>query len=102
MAAYDASRQDYPWLKNYPAFAPWDMSIPQVPAYKLLHDAVARFPEHPCMEFLGKRWTYGETGELAARAAVGFQKLGVAKGTRVALLLPNTPYYVAAFFGVLM
>ena len=102
MAAHDTSRRDYPWLKNYPPFAAWDMPIPQVPAFKLLHDAVARFPEHPCMEFLGKNWTYAETGELAAKAAVGFQKLGVTKGTRVALLLPNTPYYVAAFFGVLM
>lgn len=102
MAAQDASRRDYPWLKNYPPFAKWDMLLPQVPAYKLLHDAVARFPEHPCMEFMGKKWTYAETGELAAKAAAGFQKLGVTKGTRVGLLLPNTPYYVAAFFGVLM
>lgn len=92
----------YPWLKNYPPFADWDMPIPRVPAYKLLQDAVAAYPSHHCMEFLGRRWTYAETGKLAAQAAAGFKKLGVTKGTRVALLLPNTPYYVAAFFGVLM
>ena len=106
MAAYDAStsetKPEYPWLKNYPPFADWHMPIPEVPAYKLLEDAVAKFPNNPCMEFLGKRWSYAETGELAARAAHGFQKLGVTKGTRVALLLPNTPYYVAAYFGVLI
>ncbi len=96
------SRADYPWLKTYPSFVNWSMPLPQVPAYTLLHDAVKAFPNNPCMEFLGKRWTYAETGELAAKAAEGFQKLGVIKGTRVALLLPNTPYYVAAFFGILM
>ena len=107
MAVSEVTRPDgekpyYPWLKNYPPFVDWAMPIPQVPAYKLLHDAVAAYPNNPCMEFLGKRWTYAETGALAARAAKGFKKLGVTKGTRVALLLPNTPYYIAAFFGVLM
>jgi long-chain acyl-CoA synthetase len=96
------SSPQYPWLKNYPPFADWHMPIPSVPAYQLLYDAVAQFPENSCMEFLGKRWTYAETGELAAKAARGFQKMGVVKGTRVGLLLPNSPYYVAAFFGVLM
>ena len=97
-----SSAATYPWLKNYPPFADWAMPIPCVPAYKLLQDAVAAYPDHHCMEFLGRRWTYAETGKLAAQAALGFQKLGVTKGTRVALLLPNTPYYIAAFFGVLM
>src|SRR6185503_2318891 len=46
------------------------------------------------------RWTYRETAALAARAAAGFQKLGVAKGTRVGLLLPNTPYYPIGYFGI--
>jgi len=96
------SDPQYPWLKNYPPFADWHMPIPAVPAYKLLYDAVAQFPENSCMEFLGKRWTYAETGVLAAKAAQGFQKMGVVKGTRVGLLLPNSPYYVAAFFGILM
>ncbi len=102
MAAYDVSRPDYPWLKTYPSFVDWSLPIPSVPAFKLLRDAVAEFPDRPCMEFLGKHWTYAETGRLAEQAAQGFQKLGVTKGTRVGLLLPNTPYYIAAFFGILI
>jgi len=98
----DANGNEYPWLKNYPPFANWAMPIPSAPVYDLLHEAVARFPDHPCMEFLGKRWSYSETGLMAAKAAEGFQKLGVTKGTRVGLLLPNTPYYIAAYFGILM
>jgi long-chain acyl-CoA synthetase len=92
----------YPWLRNYPPFAPWAMPIPAVPVFNLLTDAVAKYPKNPCMEFMGRSWTYAETGALAARAAKGFQKIGVTKGTRVGLLLPNTPYYMAAYFGIVM
>ncbi len=90
----------YPWLKNYPPFAPWAMPIPAEPVYHLLENAVARFPANACLEFLGRRWTYAETGAAVKHAAEGFQKLGVGKGTRVGLLLPNTPYYPIAFFGI--
>ncbi len=102
MTASKVARPNYPWLKSYPPFADWSMAIPAVPVFKLLNDSVGEFPDRPCMEFMGKRWSYAETGRLAAQAAQGFQKLGVTKGTRVGLLLPNTPYYVAAYFGVLM
>jgi long-chain acyl-CoA synthetase len=95
-----ASAPAYPWLKNYPRFAPWAMPIPAVPVYRLLENAVERFPDNTCLEFLGRRWSYRETGAMAKRAAAGFQKLGVGKGTRVGLLLPNTPYYPIAFFGI--
>ena len=76
------------------------MPLPSVPVHKLLTDAVAKFPHNPCIEFMGRRWTYAEAMELTAHAAKGFQKLGVGKGTRVGLLLPNTPYYFAAYFGI--
>lgn len=92
----------YPWLRSYPPFAPWNMPLPAAPVFNLLHDAAGKFGPRPALDFFGKRWTYAETAELAAQAAKGFQKLGVTKGTRVGLLLPNTPYYVAAYFGVLM
>ncbi|MGE4062050.1 MAG: long-chain fatty acid--CoA ligase [Rhodospirillaceae bacterium] len=89
-------------MRTYPAYAPWNMPLPSVPVFHLLHDAAARFANRPAMDFFGKRWTYAETAEMAARAAQGFQKIGVSKGTRVGLLLPNSPYYIAAYFGVMM
>jgi len=92
----------HPWLRNYPPFAPWNMPLPAAPVFNLLRDAAARFADRPALDFFGKHWTYAETEALATRAAKGFQKLGVTKGTRVGLLLPNTPYYVMAYFGVLM
>ena len=67
----------------------------------LLQMAVARFAERPAMDFLGRRWRYGELGELVERATAGLQALGVGPGIQVGLCLPNTPYYVIFFFAVL-
>ena len=92
---------DRPWLKSYPPGIVWDASFSAHPVTRLLDDAVERFAERPCLDFLGKTSTYGEIGDLVQRAAKGFAALGVRPGVRVGLMLPNTPYYVIAYFGVL-
>ncbi|MEE8272431.1 MAG: long-chain fatty acid--CoA ligase, partial [Alphaproteobacteria bacterium] len=71
------------------------------PLFAILDDAVARFGDRPCVDFLGKRFSYREIGDLVARAARGLQAHGVGKGSRVGLLLPNTPYYVIFYFAVM-
>ncbi|GBQ33901.1 long-chain acyl-CoA synthetase [Acidocella aminolytica 101 = DSM 11237] len=76
-------------------------SVSTLPVHELLADAVARFPGIMAMDFLGKRTSYAELGRLVERAAAGFQRLGVEKGARVALCLPNTPYYVICYYGIL-
>ena len=53
------------------------------------------------MDFLGKTYTYAELGELVERAAAGFRALGVEKGVKVGLFLPNCPQFVIAYFGIL-
>ncbi|SMF67273.1 long-chain acyl-CoA synthetase [Azospirillum oryzae] len=99
----DAARKlpDYPWLASYPPTVDWAMPIPARPLTELLEGAVARHGDKPCLNFLGKRTSYRELGGLVDRAARGFQAIGVGKGTRVGLFLPNTPYYVIAFFAIL-
>lgn len=67
----------------------------------LLDHAVAFHGEWPAIDFMGRRWSYGEIGAQARRAARGLQDLGVTKGTRVGLCLPNTPYYVVCYFAIL-
>ncbi|MGE4481773.1 long-chain-fatty-acid--CoA ligase [Acidocella sp.] len=76
-------------------------AIPALPVHELLANAVARFPSVPVMDFFGRRTSYAELGLLVARAAAGLQVLGVEKGTRVALCLPNTPYYVIFYYAIL-
>jgi len=67
----------------------------------LLEAAVARFPDRPATHFMGHSLTYRELGNLVARAARGFQMLGVRRGTRVGICLPNVPYYVVCYFAIL-
>jgi long-chain acyl-CoA synthetase len=71
------------------------------PLTQFLDAAVADFPGRPATNFFGKKLTYAELGCLVTRAARGFQKLGVERGTRVGLCLPNIPYYVICYFAIL-
>jgi len=90
-----------PWLRAYPPGVRWDASFPEEPVTRTLEASVERYPDRPCLDFLGKRYTYREVGELGRRAAKGFAALGVRAGVRVGLMLPNCPYYVIAYYGVL-
>ena len=67
----------------------------------LLDHAVEAHGAWPAIDFMGRKWSYAEVGDLARRAARGLQDLGVVKGTRVGLCLPNTPYYVVCYFAIL-
>lgn len=89
------------WAKMYPPGVDWNKVIEPKPLYSILDDAVARFGNRPAANFMGKRTTYAEIGDLVSRAAKGFQAAGVTKGSRVGLFLPNTPYYVVCYFALL-
>ena len=92
---------DMPWIKSYPAGVRWNIDIAPGPVQKILDDTVAKYPDRPAIDFMGKRLTYRELGEQVNRAARGLQKLGVKPGVHVGLFLPNTPHYIISFFGVL-
>ena len=79
------------------------MSItpPSLAVPALLESAAARFPNRPAMDFLGKSTNYAELAALVDKTAAGLQRLGVTQGARVALCLPNTPYYVICYYAIL-
>ncbi|HEX6112292.1 MAG TPA: AMP-binding protein, partial [Geminicoccaceae bacterium] len=91
----------FPWEAHYPAGLVWDLDITPRPLFQLLDDAVVAWANRPCLDFLGRKSSYREIGQLVDRAAKGFQALGVKPGVRVGLFLPNCPYYVICFFAVL-
>ena len=95
----DASRQ--PWEKSYPAGVRWDAPIETTTLQELLDRAVEAYGERPALEYRGRRMSYRELGELAARAAAGLLGLGIGRNDAVALYLPNTPFHPISFFGVL-
>src|ERR1700722_8075451 len=91
----------WPWQSAYPAGIDWAAPFPECPVDRLLDDALRRFRDRPCLDFLGRRYSFGEVGDLVSRAAKGFRAIGVGKGTRVGLSLPNTPYYIICYYAVL-
>jgi len=91
----------HPWERSYPAGLDWHEPVTREPLWLALDRAVADHGALPCLDFLGRPYSYAEVGALVARTAKGLQDIGVAKGTRVALFLPNTPYYVICYFAVM-
>ena len=92
---------DQPWLKSYPPGVRWDAPIEQTALQGILETSARRFADRPALQFMDKRISYAELDALAGKAAAGFQKLGVGPGVHVGILMPNTPHYVIALFGVL-
>ncbi|MGB8278176.1 MAG: long-chain fatty acid--CoA ligase [Methylovirgula sp.] len=72
-----------------------------IPLLDLLAETVARFSDRPATDFFGKKLSYKQLGQLVGRAARGFQLVGVRRGTRVGLCLPNTPYSIICYFAIL-
>src|ERR1700747_1032911 len=92
---------DKAWSNSYPAGVLWDAEIVPGPVQKILDGAVAKWPDRPAIDFMGRRITYRDLGDLVNRAAKGLQQLGVKPGVHVGLYLPNSPHYIITFFGVL-
>ena len=101
MAEGEAQGSAHPWEKSYPENVDWNAPLPTVALHRLLDDAVARFGDRPAIDFMDRITTYRELGDQTNKAANGFQKLGVGKGKKVGILLPNCTAFVAVYYGVL-
>src|SRR5947199_9725726 len=72
-----------PRAAAYPPEVDWSASLPVHPLDRLLDDAVRRFDQRPCLDFLDRKYSFREIGDLVARAGKGLRPLGVVKGTRI-------------------
>ncbi len=97
----DALRKERPWLENYEQGVPYTVSVPNIPLHHLLRSAVRRFPNHPAIFFEGSKLSYRRLNHEVNRFANALLALGVGKGARVVLLLPNTPQMVIGFYGTM-
>ena len=91
-----------PWLANYEDEVPYTVGIPDVPLYEFLRSAANRFPRRSALIFEGNRITYRRLNQEANRFGNALRSLGVDRGDRVMLLLPNLPQLVIAYFGTLL
>jgi len=90
-----------PWVKNYQPGVPAEIDLPTDSLVAMLERSVAEAGSHPALEFFGRRTSYSELGDQVDRVAEGLRHLGVRPGDRVALVLPNCPQHVVAFYAVL-
>jgi long-chain acyl-CoA synthetase len=90
-----------PWLDSYPPGVPEHVEVPRVNLARLLADAARDFPHAPALHFEGRTTSYAELAEQAWRFAGALAGIGVTKGTRVGLILPNCPQEIVAFFATL-
>jgi len=93
---------EHPWVRSYPETLRWDSEVPAHPVAELLERTVQDKGEGSAFDFLGKRYNWRELGEQVDHFAAALQKeLGVGKGDKVGLFLPNTPYYLIAYYAAL-
>jgi long-chain acyl-CoA synthetase len=104
---------DTPWFEEYDSAVPRSIDYPDIPLHQFLADAAAKFPSHTALIFgsvveplgdmlLDTTISYAELLKLSQRFAAALQGLGVQKGDRVALYLPNCPQFVIAYYATLM
>lgn len=93
---------DRPWTNFYEAGVPASLTYPAITLGSVLSQTAERFPGRNALLFYGKTITYSDLNGLANQFAHALIRLGVRKGDRVALMLPNTPHMVIAYYGTLM
>lgn len=91
----------HPWTRFYEPGVPATLRYPEIPLGNILAETTARFPNHPALLFYGKKITFKEFDGFANRFARALARLGVKKGDRVALMLPNIPQMPIAYYGTL-
>lgn len=92
---------NHPWVNYYDAGVPHSLSYPALRVFDFLDEAAKRFPQQACTIFEEHVLTYFRMAELTDQLAHGLIALGLQKGERVGILLPNLPQYVLAYYAVL-
>ena len=93
--------EDRPWLEYYDTGVPKHIDYPEVPLFHFLEEDAQKYPDTPCTIFKGAKISYREMNQITDRLAAGLADLGVKKGDRVGIFMPNTPQFVMAYFAIL-
>lgn len=95
-------RVEKPWLQSYPEEIPGTISYDIQPLHGYLEKMASRYPEKKALHFLGKDVTFSDFHDKVKKFANYLQRLGVEKGDRVAIMLPNCPQSVIGYYGTLL
>ncbi|MEM0315723.1 MAG: long-chain fatty acid--CoA ligase, partial [Archaeoglobaceae archaeon] len=89
----DVSKIPRPWLKFYDSGVPTTLEIPNIPIYKLYENTAKKFPDKVAFDFFGTKWTFRQILDASNKVASFLKEMGVEKGDRIIVSLPNTPHY---------
>jgi long-chain acyl-CoA synthetase len=101
-AVFGEERMDKVWLKSYPAGVPAEIDVNQYASVReVLEESCAKYGSRRAYSCMGRAITFAELDELSAAFGAFLQGRGLAKGARVALMMPNVLQYPVCLFGVL-
>ncbi len=89
------------WLKFYDSHVRATLSYPEIPLFELLESSSKKFSDNVICNFLGKELKYREMDILSDKVVSYLYELGIEKGDKVIINLPNTPHYIATYYGIL-
>ena len=102
---------EFPWYAKYEKGVPKTVSVKDMPLQQLLVDSAQKYPNNIALRLVLKylpaglkiqsRMTYSELNAATDRFAAALQGIGIQKGDRIALMTPNLPQQVVAYFGAL-
>ena len=92
---------DAPWVRHYQPGVPAQIELPEESLVALVERSVREAGGCVATEFFGRTTTYTQLGDQISRVAEGLRSLGVQAGDRVAIVLPNSPQHVVAFYAIL-
>ena len=89
------------WQSQYNHPGKWDVTFPPLSLPEMFFTSAKRKGEAPVLDFMGRKYSYAKVARAVRSVAKGLQEMGLGKGDRIGLFLPNTPHYVAAYYGAL-
>jgi long-chain acyl-CoA synthetase len=90
-----------PWLANYDKGVPQTIDYPKAPLFYFLEEAARKYPDRACTIFKGAVISYKDMNAQTDQMAAALVEMGVKKGDRVGIFMPNTPQFVIAYYGIL-
>jgi long-chain acyl-CoA synthetase len=95
------TQNKFPWLEYYSTGVSANLEYPEISLAQMLENTTEKFPDKVALVFQGINITYSSLLNMVLRLATGLASLGVKKGDRVAIMLPNCPQWVISYFAVL-
>ena len=90
-----------PWLSSWPNNVPQKLKYPKVPLHEILEKTAKEHPEKVAIAYFEREITYADLDSLSNQFAGALVALGVKKGDRVAIFLPNNPQFLITYYGIL-